>query len=72
MKIVIQDNHAYVTLSARNLQHLQRMLENGAGFSLSRRDGAHSINVSVESDEVHYANREAGPGYPEYNPPRTS
>ena len=55
--------HVYVTLSARNVQHLQRMLDNGAGTSITRQDGSCVLHVSVETDAVHYANREAGPGY---------
>lgn len=62
MKVTVVGDQIYVALSARNLRHLNKMLEVGAGSSLARRDGAHGIHVCVESDEVHYRDREAGPG----------
>ena len=62
-------SHFYVTLSARNLLHLQRMLNNGAGDSLVRQDGPNVLHINVEPDSVHYANREAGPGYVSEEPP---
>jgi hypothetical protein len=63
MNVSVNGPHVWVTLSRRNLEHLTTMLDMGVGSpTLSRRDGDTIIHVHVEENDVHYRDREAGPG----------
>lgn len=63
MNVNILGEHVFVTLSQRNMLHLQKGFESGFAEGLVRRceDGI-SLHVRMESDADHYGEREPGPG----------
>jgi hypothetical protein len=65
MNVIHSTGHVWVTLSRRNLQQLLDALDKGyaptIGIVRQCEDGT-VLHVAGETDETHYAAREAGPG----------
>lgn len=62
MNLEKTDTVTRVTLSRRNIEHLIRLLDNGAGSTLNRMTPEGFLVVEPQENDAHYNGREPGPG----------
>lgn len=62
MNLQKTDTAIRVTLSRRNLEHLLRLLDNGAGMTLNRMTPEGLLIIEPEENDAHYKGRTPGPG----------